>query len=139
MLVIKCWTIKGALKLSVLSRLASKSFNIFGDETLGIRPEEDAQCPYYGRTPIPPLLDAQIDFLLMEKMKDLKKSVLSGLRRMIAGQGRKHWFKIYLTILVLLLNLESVYQNQARQIDRYREPVSCPPSDFGRSIDQSWL
>lgn len=61
----------------------------------------------------------------MEKMEGLKKSVLSDLRRMIAGQGRKHWFKIYLTMLVLLLNLESVYQNQCRQIERYQKRVSC--------------
>lgn len=61
----------------------------------------------------------------MDKMEGLKKSVLSDLRRMIAGQGRKHWFKIYLTMLVLLLNLESVYQNQCRQIERYQKHVSC--------------
>ena len=42
---------------------------------------------------------------------------------MIAGQGRKHWFKIYLTMSVLLFNLESVYQNQCRQIKRYQEPT----------------
>lgn len=61
----------------------------------------------------------------MDKMEVLKKSVLSDLRRMIAGQGRKHWFKIYLTMLVLLLNLESVYQNQWRQIERYQRQVNC--------------
>lgn len=110
--------------MSILSRLASKSFNLFGQETLGIQQEQDPDCPYYNRIPIPPLLDAQIDFLLMDKMKILGKTVLAGLRKLIAGQGRKHWFEIYLTISVLLFNLESVYQNQCRQIKRYEERVS---------------
>ena len=120
----KCLPIRNALQLSILSRLASKSFNIYGQETLGIRQEMDPECPYYRRIPLPPLLDAQLDHMLMEKMETLKRSVLSELRRMIAGQGRKHWFKIYLIMSVLLFNLESVYQNQCRQIQRYRERVS---------------
>ena len=120
----QCPAIKGAIQLSILSRLISKSFNIFGQETLGIRQEQDPECPYYARRPIPPILDAQIDSLLMEKMKTLKSSVLSTLRRMIAGQGRRHWFEIYLTMSILLLNLESVYRNQRRQIQRYKEHVS---------------
>ena len=111
--------------MSIISRLASKSFNICGPETLGIRQETDPDCPYYKRRPLPPFLDAQIDALLMDKMENLKKFVLSELRRMIAGQGRKHWFKIYLIMVILLLNLESVYQNQRRQIQRYQESVSC--------------
>ena len=123
-LFIKCSPIRNALHLSILSRLASKSFNIYGQETLGIQQEMDPECPYYGRRPIPPLLDAQLDHMLMEKMDSLKRSVLSELRRMIAGQGRKHWFKIYLIMSVLLFNLESVYQNQLRQMQRYQERVS---------------
>ena len=130
-LFIQCLPIRNALQLSILSRLASKSFNIYGQETLGIRREMDPECPYYGRIPIPPLLDAQLDQMLMEKMETLKRSVLSELRRMIAGQGRKHWFKIYLIMSVLLFNLESVYQNQCRQMQRYQESVSntMPNSD----------
>ena len=130
-LFVKCLPIKNALQLSILSRLASKSFNIYGQETLGIQQEMDPDCPYYKRIPMPPLLDFQLDLMLMEKMEILKKSVLSELRRMIAGQGRKHWFKIYLIMSVLLFNLESVYQNQYRQIRRYQEHVSLmiPNSD----------
>ena len=133
----QCEAIKGALQLSILSRLASKSFNIFGPETLGIYQEQDPECPYYRRRPIPPILDAQIDYLLMEKMKTLKTRVLSHLRRMIAGQGRNHWFKIYLTMSILLLNLESVYRNQRRQMQRYKEEVSRNPQHhLVRGIDR---
>lgn len=119
-LVTKCEAIKDALKLSIMSRLASKSFNIFGEQTLGIRREQDPDCPYYNRIPIPTLLDAQLDCLLMDKMTVLRKKVLSALRCTITGQGRKHLPKIYLLISVLLFNLESVDRNQRRQIKRYQ-------------------
>ena len=107
-----------------MSRLASKSFNIYGAITLGIPQEQDSDCPYYNRIPIPPLLDAQLDSLWMTKMAFLRKKVLAELRAMIVQRGRKHWLMIFLTILVLLFNLEFLYQNQNEQSNQYQERVS---------------
>lgn len=107
-----------------MSRLASKSFNIHGIKTLGIRREQDPDCPYYNRIPIPPLLDAQIDSLWMDKMAVLRNKVLKELRALIVERGQKHWLVIFLTILVLLFNLEFIYQNQHEQTKHYQETVS---------------
>ena len=107
-----------------MSRLASKSFNFYGVNTLGIPQEQDPDCPYYKRIPIPPLLDAQIDSLWMRKMAELRKKVLTSLRAMIVKRGRRQqWLKIFLTIQVLLFNLEFIYQNQNDQTKQYRERV----------------
>ena len=106
-----------------MSRLASKSFNLFGANTLGISRQEDPDCPYYQRIPIPPFLDAQIDQLWMYKMAELRKKVLTSLRAMIVKRGRQPWLKIFLTIQVLLFNLEFLYQNQNDQTKKYQERV----------------
>lgn len=53
----------------------------------------------------------------MDKMKNLRKTVLSGLRVMITDHGRKRWFKIYLTILVLLFNLETITHGSRKDVD----------------------
>ena len=119
----QCEALKNSLKISVMSRLASKSFNLFGVNTLGIPHEQDPDCPYYKRIPIPPLLDAQIDSLWMRKMAELRKKVLTSLRAMIVKRGRQQWLKIFLTIQVLLFNLEFIYQNQNDQTKQYRERV----------------
>jgi hypothetical protein len=111
--------IDGALKIAVLTRLAGKSFNITGHETLGIAPVDDIASPYHGRIPIPPLLDAQIDQIWMGMMMKLRKKVLSELRAKIMSRDKKLWYEIFLTILVLLVNLEFMYQNQNRQLQRY--------------------
>ena len=119
----QCEVLKNSLKISVMSRLASKSFNLFGANTLGIPQQQDPDCPYYKRIPIPPLLDAQIDKLWMCKMAELRKKVLTSLRAMIVKRGRQQWLKIFLTIQVLLFNLEFIYQNQDDQTKKYQERV----------------
>jgi hypothetical protein len=50
-----------ALTICIITRLASKSFNITGKETLAIVKVDVPVSPCYGRTLTPPLLDAQID------------------------------------------------------------------------------
>ena len=108
-----------------MTRLVSKSFNIMnGAETLGMTPVDDPTSPYYGRIPIPPMLDAQIDNLLMQKMRVQRKQVLSKLKRMIMSHSKQNWFMILLTTMVLLSNVEFLYQNQHDQIERYGKTVS---------------
>lgn len=125
--------VHGALALCVITRLASKSFNITGDETLGIPKVEDPQSPYYNRKPIPPLLDAQIDRIWIAKMSKVKKKVLSELKKRVFAtreKKRENWYPIFLTIFVLTWNLEFLFQNQNRQLERYCEKnpqQSYPP------------
>ena len=116
--------IKSAFRIAVMTRLSSKSFNLMGSETLGISEVQDQSSPYYGRIPIPPLLDAQIDFLWMAMMDKLKKPVLAELKRKMMGRKREHWYEIFIVTLILLANLEFVYENQNRQLERYCEEVS---------------
>ena len=116
--------LQGALDLAIISRLISKSFDITGTETLGIPPVEDLDSPYYGRRPIPPVLDFQLSWLWMEKMKSIKRRVLSQLKRTFMKRNPEDWYMVYLTVVVLLSNLEYIYQNQQRQQARYCENVS---------------
>ncbi|KAL2038863.1 hypothetical protein N7G274_008385 [Stereocaulon virgatum] len=115
-----CDALDGALNIAIMTRLVSKSFNIMnGPETLGMTPVDDPTSPYYERIPIPPMLDAQIDNLLMQKMKVQRKQVLSKLKKMIMSHSKQNWFMILLIIIVLLSNIEFLYQNQHDQIERY--------------------
>ena len=122
-----------------MSRLASKSFNIYGMTTLGIGREQDPECPYYNRIPIPPLLDAQIDSLWMAKMAALRTRVLKDLRAKIAQRGQKHWLEIFLTILILIFNLEFIYQNQHEQTKHYQHTVSTSIQFSARVAKKGFL
>lgn len=86
--------------------------------------------PYHGRIPIPPLLDAQIDQLWMDKMKLQQKAVFSMLKKMMTSRRKQNWFMIFLIIMVLLSNLEFIYQNQKKQINRYGKTVSSAADPY---------
>ncbi len=110
-----------------MTRLVSKSFNIVsGYEALGLVPIKDPSSPLHGRIPIPPMLDAQIDSILMEFMKRRQKHGLSKLKAMMMSHSKENWFMIFLTIIVHLSNLEFLYQNQNEQKKRYGTTVSFP-------------
>jgi hypothetical protein len=117
--------LQGAFNIAIVTRLSSKSFNITGLQTLGIVPVTDKESPYYDRIPIPPLLDAQVDEMWMHKMKRIRKTVIGELRNTILSTDkRQNWFKVFLTIFVLLSNLEFLYQKQTEQKKRYSSAVS---------------
>ena len=108
-----------------MTRLISKSFNIIsGHEALELRPIRDPSSPLYGRIPIPPMLDAQMDSILMGFMKSRQRRGLSKLKAMMMSHSKENWFMIYLTIIVLLSNLEFLYEHQNEQIERYETTVS---------------
>lgn len=119
-----------ALTLCIMTRLLSKSFNLTGKETLSIPEVDDPVSPYFGRRPIPPLLDAQIDQLWMQIMKKIKKNLLSELKRKIMGRRKEDWYQNFLTLLILIANLEFVYAVQNDQLNRYCLKV-CHPSMKG--------
>ena len=111
------------MKIAIITRLISKSFNITGSESLEISQVMDTTSPYYQRVPIPPILDFQIDWLWMRKMNELRRTLVSQLKELIMKRERSNWYTIFLTIIVLLSNLEFIYQHQHRQMERYGGPV----------------
>ena len=108
-----------------MTRLISKSFNmVSGHEALGLGPVADPSSPLHGRIPIPPMLDAQMDSILMEFMKSRQKRGLSKLKTLMMSHSKENWFMIFLTIIVLLSNLEFLYEHQNEQKKRYGTTVS---------------
>ena len=114
-----------------MTRLISKSFNVVsGPEALRLaptgNPSPNQSSPFHGRIPIPKVLDGQLDSILMDFMKDRQRHGLSKLKGIMMSHSRENWFNIFLTILVLLSNLEFLYQNQIEQKRRYGTTVSYP-------------
>jgi len=109
----------------VISRFTRKSFNITGSESLGIEKADDPDSPYHDHIPIPKILDAQIDQVWMEKMTLLKGKTLSKLSKMMSDsqKRRENWYMIVLTTLVLLYNMEEIYDGQHHQQKRYQTNV----------------
>lgn len=107
-----------------MTRLSSKSFGICGSEYLDIELVNDPVSPYYGRRPVPPMLDAQMDRQWMTFMSKKKKTVLTELKKKIFKQKREDWLEIFLSIFILLSNLEFCYRHQCKKLKREKDAVS---------------
>ncbi|KAI1407687.1 hypothetical protein F5Y13DRAFT_174416 [Hypoxylon sp. FL1857] len=84
-------------------RNAIGSAFIVGEDKLGMMPEMDPECPYYGKICAPRMIPAQFDSLGYEKLlMPMRKLVLEGLWRMMASKNPRHFYTIYLAVFMLL-------------------------------------
>ncbi|KAF8419299.1 hypothetical protein EV426DRAFT_615756 [Tirmania nivea] len=105
--------LKDALKIWILTRLAYEGFGIIrGHEDFGVDVINNPKSPYHGTVPIPPILDHQLDTVGIHEMIRLKDNVLKALKARIQIRRQSHWYEVFLTLFVLLHNLEYIARKQ---------------------------
>ena len=119
--------------------MESRSDRIFGKETLGMKPQDyDPKCSNWGKILLPPVLNAQMEVIVTEKMLlPLKKAVLKGLETLLKENKRELWFTIYLSIFILLHScalLTAADMKRARkygmQVRSYIFPFCCDAANI---------
>ncbi|KAG4277151.1 hypothetical protein FPRO04_07449 [Fusarium proliferatum] len=112
--------VKDSLRLWAGSRLTELPWMICGEHTLGQIPVQDLECPRSGTIPIPPIMDTQMDHLVIKNiMTPLRQRILAGLQTKIMEKKRENWYEIYLTTFVLLSNMERQFAQVLYIIDWY--------------------
>lgn len=112
--------VKDSLRLWAGSRLTELPWMICGEHTLGQIPVQDLECPRSGTIPIPPIMDTQMDHLVIKNiMTPLSQRILAGLQAKIMEKKRENWYEIYLTTFVLLSNMERQFAQVLYIIDWY--------------------
>ncbi len=82
--------------------------------------DENPSSPYHDRIPVPPIVDLQIDLIVINEIlqKELKK-ILQMLKMMLESSDRwNNWFEIYLAYFVLLHNVELTMAHDAWFVKR---------------------
>ncbi|KAG4416258.1 hypothetical protein IFR04_010604 [Cadophora malorum] len=94
------------IRLWVATRMICRSERIAGDDKLGMPPDlMDHMSPMHGKIPIPPVMGAQIEVILIQGiMKPLRAMILEHLQRLILAHKPQNWFCIYLCVFLLLHN-----------------------------------
>ncbi|PVH82364.1 hypothetical protein DL98DRAFT_414946 [Cadophora sp. DSE1049] len=94
------------IRLWVATRMICRSERIAGSDRLGMRPDlMDHTSSMHGLTPIPPVMGAQIEVILIQGiMKPLRAMILEHLQKLILAHKPQNWFCIYLCIFILLHN-----------------------------------
>jgi hypothetical protein len=110
-------------------RLTTKSFEIVGNDTLGmphniINDEENA---LHGKIPLPPVMGAQIDSVLIHQIQPaLRRKTLEELQKMTQEKKQKTWLTTYIVTFILLHNIALITRHDAEYARKHGMKV-CPP------------
>ncbi len=96
-------------------RLTTKSFEIVGNETLGMQRDiTGEQSPLRGKIPLPPVMGAQIDSILIHQIQSqLRHETLDHLQKLTADNKHKTWLATYLVTFILLHNTALLMKHDA--------------------------
>jgi hypothetical protein len=89
--------------------------------------DTNPNCPYHDRIPVPPIVDLQIDLIVIsELLQPELKWILKKLKTMLLSSDPwNRWFEIYLVYFILLHNVELTMAHDAWFVKRNNLKV-CP-------------
>lgn len=118
--------LKDVLRLWVAIRITTRSIRIAGQETLGMTIGIlDETSPLHGSIPIPPVMGAQIELILIQKIQaPLRVQVLDKLQKLILANKTSSWFTVYLCIFILLHNCAMITKHDAGYARKHGIQVS---------------
>jgi hypothetical protein len=104
-----------ALRLWMAVRLTTKSAIIVGKETLGMpRNIMDETSPNHGCIPLPPVMGAQLDMILIHQIQSkFRREMLDKLQKMTQSNKQKTWLTTYLVTFILLHNIALITEHDA--------------------------
>ncbi len=114
--------------------MAQEFFCMLPENTFEVRVVNDENSIHHGQCPIPPALNHQMDSLMIQIKIKWQDKILHRMKKMILDRSRKSWFEIFLTIFVMLTNLEYVYQSQVRWWKMHFQTVSLQVGHFTNEV-----
>ena len=133
-----------ALDMWAYCRLIEPPWAISGEDTLGMIKSTDPKSPWYGFIPITPMMDVQLDqIVIQEVLNPLRLKLLTRLDQTIRNHPPEAWFDCYLSIYMLLNHVEraAAHGNYFAKLHGLRVCFGHPdstPRPFSFSFLQSY-
>lgn len=115
-----------ALKIWVGCRFIEEPWSITSNgtsETLSLSPDSNPNSPYHARIPVPPIVDLQIDLIVINTiLQPLLKETLTMVDELLKASNDgdwRDWFEVYLAYFVLLRNVEMAVAHDAWFVRRH--------------------
>ncbi|KAL7275590.1 hypothetical protein RUND412_001468 [Rhizina undulata] len=103
----KTGLVRQALRIWVAQALYFKgAWRIIGSNTIGMHAINDSSSMLHRITPLPRLLNQQLDAMIETRMMELEQVILNELQVRIFKKNPAEWFVIYLTLFTFLCGLE---------------------------------
>lgn len=137
--------VERALKLWVACRFIEKPWSITGSETLGMSTHPNPNCPYHTRVPVPPIVDLQIDLIVINEIlqPELRKILKLLKEKLESTDPWTDWFEIYLAYFIILHNVELTMAHDAWFVKRnnlkVRQPISQNLNQFTNNPPETIL
>lgn len=129
------WT----LRLWIAVRLSTTSAFIAGKETLGMSTDIlDQTSPNPGKIPLPPVLGAQMDMILIQHIQNkLRHELLDNLQKVMLKNKQSSWLVTYLVSFILLHNVALITKHDAAYARKHGMKVSFSFDRIGRE-ERHW-
>lgn len=114
--------VKTALRLWSTNRLIERTWRLSGPEKLGMTPVADESNPWCGIVPVTPIMDQQLDQIVIRRiLVPMKEELLKHLTNAIHDDrdSKNRWIEIFLTTFVLLNNCEIQLHQERQFAKRY--------------------
>ncbi|KAG7287574.1 hypothetical protein NEMBOFW57_007086 [Staphylotrichum longicolle] len=103
-----------ALDLWAISRVIETPWEMCGDDTLGVSRIQDTSSPHHGKVPIPPIMDTQLDQIVIQHMLNpLRAVVVEKFEQLITPAKPEAWWEVYLSAFILLSHIEHLAKHSA--------------------------
>jgi hypothetical protein len=110
-----------------------------GPDTLGVDLVTDPTSPHKGRIPIPPMMDTQLDQIVIQFiLTPLREKVVDKFEKLITPAKREAWWEVYLSAFILLNHIERLARHSVSHARTHTMPVSggsrCRGVAFGANV-----
>lgn len=97
-----------------------------GTETLGVSPVSDATSPHNGRIPIPPIMDTQLDQIVIQSiLTPLRLKVVRKFEELITPAKPDTWWEVYLSAFIMLNHIERLAMHSVAHARTHTMSVSA--------------
>jgi hypothetical protein len=115
------------LSLWAISRMIEIPWQMCGTDTLGVSPVRDATSPHHGKIPIPPIMDTQLDQIVIRLiLNPLRAKVVQKFEQLITPAKRENWWEVYLSAFVMLNHIERLAMHSVAHAKTHTMAVSGP-------------
>jgi hypothetical protein len=98
-----------------------------GPDTLGVSPVHDNSSPHNGKIPIPPIMDTQLDQIVIQFiLKPLRARVVQKFEQLINPARPDTWWEVYLSSFILLNHIERLARHSVFHARTHTMAVSQP-------------
>ena len=119
--------VQRAIDIWAATRLIERTWELCGEETLGIKPIRNKNDPWEGHVPVTPIMDQQLDqVVIREVLKPLQEGLVIEIRKKLFNdkERKDSWFELFLAKFILLNNSEKQIAAEREFADRYGFTVS---------------